>query len=110
MLVLKDIGLYLLAAFFEIVGCYAFLMAIKFDKSALWYAVGLVSLSIFAWALANVDIEFAGRAYAVYGGIYIISAVMWLWLVDKETPTQWDLIGTAVVLLGTAIIFVNAKS
>ncbi|OYX04459.1 MAG: hypothetical protein B7Z05_08365 [Thiotrichales bacterium 32-46-8] len=60
--------------------------------------------------VTRVDTAYAGRAYAVYGGIYIISAVMWLWLVDKETPTQWDLIGTAVVLLGTAIIFVNAKS
>ena len=106
---LKDISLYVLAALFEIVGCYAFLMAIKFDKHYLWYGVGVLSLVAFAWALAKVDIEFAGRAYAVYGGIYIVSAVMWLWLVEKETRSQWDILGTGIVLLGASIILINAK-
>jgi len=108
--VLKDILIYVMAAIFEIVGCYAFLMAIKFNKHYLWYVVGVLALVAFAWLLAKVDIEFAGRAYAVYGGIYIVSAVMWLWLVEKETPTQWDLLGTTMVLLGATIILVNAKS
>lgn len=85
-------------------------MAIKFDKSSLWYLVGMVSLATFAWMLANVDIEFSGRSYAVYGGIYIVAAVVWLWIVDNKMPSQWDLIGTAIVLIGTAIIFLNAQS
>ena len=32
------------------------------------------------------------------------SAVVWGWLVEKQQPDRWDLIGAAVCLLGMAII------
>lgn len=33
---------------------------------------GIAGLGLFAWALTRVDADFAGRAYAAYGGIYIL--------------------------------------
>ena len=65
------------AAVFEIAGCYTFWMWYKLDKSALWLIPGVLSLAIFGWILSLVEASFAGRAYAAYGGIYIVTALLW---------------------------------
>ncbi|MEP3650502.1 MAG: hypothetical protein ABJN17_02370, partial [Alloalcanivorax venustensis] len=39
------------------------------EKSPLWLVPGLVSLVLFAWLLSLVDTDYAGRAYAAYGGV-----------------------------------------
>jgi hypothetical protein len=46
----------------------------------------------------------AGRVYAVYGGVYVSVALVWLWLVDGVRPHVWDFVGVAVTLLGMSII------
>ena len=43
--------------------------------------------------------------YAAYGGVYIAISVLWLWLVDGVLPDRWDLVGTAIVLVGIAVIY-----
>jgi small multidrug resistance family-3 protein len=68
---------YLLAAVAEIAGCYAFWAWLHLDKSPLWLLPGLASLALFAWALTRIDADFAGRAYAAYGGIYILASLVW---------------------------------
>ena len=45
-----------------------------------------------------------GRVYAAYGGVYIFTALFWLWLVDGIRPGHWDIIGGMVAMLGMAII------
>lgn len=74
------------------------------QKSPLWAIPGAVSLVIFALALTRVDSEAAGRAYAAYGGVYILSSVLWLWTVEGVRPDRWDLAGAGVCLLGAALI------
>ena len=44
--------------------------------------IGVRSLVAFAWMLTRVDVAFAGRAYAAYGGIYIAASLGWLWIVE----------------------------
>jgi small multidrug resistance family-3 protein len=46
----------------------------------------------------------AARTYAAYGGIYVFSSIMWLWLVERQQPTLNDLIGVAIIMIGAAII------
>ena len=58
----KDFLFYSAAAFFEIFGCYAFWLALKLNKGNLWLSAGVVSLILFAWALAKIDVAFAGKA------------------------------------------------
>ena len=41
---------------------------------------GILALCAFAWLLTLVEAEHAGRTYAAYGGIYILSALGWLWI------------------------------
>lgn len=101
---MQALALYAAAALAEIFGCFAFWMWFRQDRSALWLAPGMVSLALFAWLLTFSPAEQAGRAYAVYGGVYIAASILWLWLVEGRRPDQWDLAGGAVCLVGAAII------
>ncbi|MGK2285372.1 YnfA family protein [Pedomonas sp. V897] len=98
------IGWYILAAAGEIAGCFAFWAWARLGKSVWWLLPGLASLAAFAFALTRVEADFAGRAYAAYGGIYITASILWLWAVEGHAPDRWDLTGAAVALLGAAII------
>jgi small multidrug resistance family-3 protein len=101
---LSTLAFYILAAFAEIGGCFAFWAVLRLGRSPLWLAPGAVSLALFAWALTRVDADAAGRAFAAYGGIYILASLVWLKMVEGVTPDRWDLIGGAICLGGAALI------
>jgi small multidrug resistance family-3 protein len=101
---MRTVALYAAAAAAEIGGCYAFWAWLRLGKPAVWAVAGVASLIAFAWLLTLVEVEAAGRAYAVYGGIYIAATLAWLRVVEGFAPDRWDLIGGAVALLGAAII------
>ena len=45
------------------------------------------------------------RIYAAYGGIFIVMAVLWGWIFEGIAPDRLDIIDSAIVLAGVAIIF-----
>ncbi len=45
-----------------------------------------------------------GRAYAAYGGVFVVMSLAWGAVVDRVTPDRYDVIGATVCLLGVAII------
>ena len=65
-------------------------------------------LALFAWLL-TLHPTAAGRVYAVYGGVYVATAIVWLWLIDGARPTVWDLTGATVALAGMAIIIAGVR-
>ena len=97
------LAVYVAAALAEIAGCFAF-WAWTRGQSGLWLAPGLVALTLFAWLLTRIDADFAGRAYAAYGGIYILCSLGWMALVEGATPTRWDLLGAGLCLIGAMVI------
>lgn len=102
--------IYLAAALAEIAGCFAFWAWLRLDKSPLWLVPGGVSLALFAYLLTLVDADQAGRAYAAYGGIYILSSLAWMWLAEGSRPDRWDIIGASICVLGAAIIFFGPRA
>lgn len=70
----------------------------------------MFSLAAFAYLLTLVDAEHAGRTYAAYGGVYILSAIAWMWLVEGARPDRWDVIGATVCLCGAAIILFGPRT
>lgn len=98
---------YVGAALAEIAGCFAFWAWLRMAKSAYWLVPGCASLALFAYLLTLIDTAHAGRAYAAYGGIYIASALMWLWLAEGVAPDQWDLAGAGLCLLGACVILLG---
>ena len=102
--------LYTLAALAEIAGCFAFWHWLRLGGSKLWLIPGCASLIAFAWLLTLVPSDAAGRAYAAYGGIYIVASLLWLWAVEGARPDRWDALGAAVSIAGAAIILLGPRS
>lgn len=104
-----NLVLYLAAALAEIAGCFAFWSWLRLDRPVWWLVPGLAALALFAGLLAFSPAAQAGRAYAAYGGVYILAALGWLWLVEGVRPDRWDLVGGAVSLAGAAIILLAPR-
>ena len=93
-----------IALIFRIGGFWSYF---RLGKSYLYLGIGFLSLVSFAYLLTRVNLEFAGRAYAVYGGIYIVSSLLWLYFVEKQEFNRWDLIGTTFCILGVFTILLG---
>jgi len=98
------VSIYAAAALAEIAGCFAFWAWLRSGYSAVWVGPGLLCLVVFAWLLTWSPGEFAGRAYAAYGGIYIAMSLLWLWLAEGQRPDRWDLVGAALCILGAGVV------
>ncbi|HEX2794707.1 MAG TPA: YnfA family protein [Croceicoccus sp.] len=101
--------IYIDAALAETVRGFAFWAWLRMDKSIWWLLPGMASLVAFAWLLTLVDAEHVGRTYAPYGGVYIVSALLWLWTVEGARPDRLDIMGAAVCLGGAAIILFGPR-
>jgi len=108
MFLVKTLGLFLITAIAEIVGCYLPYLWLRRGGPTWLLLPAAVSLGVFAWLLSLHPTE-AGRVYAAYGGVYVSTAILWLWLVDAVRPSAWDLIGVAVSLTGMGIIMLGSR-
>ena len=45
-----------------------------------------------------------GRAYAAYGGVFVVLSVLWGWGVDRVRPDRYDVMGALLCLVGVALI------
>ena len=95
---------YLGAALAEIAGCFAFWAWLRLDASPWWLLPGIFSLAVFAGLLTLADSAAAGRAFAAYGGVYIVASLAWLWAIEGLRPDRWDLAGALLCLLGAGLI------
>lgn len=106
---IKTLGLFVVTALAEIVGCYLPYLWLKEGRTAWLLVPAAASLALFAWLL-SLHPTAAGRVYAAYGGVYIGVAILWLWVVDRIVPTTTDWIGVGVALLGMAIIMFGPRA
>ena len=74
---MKVLGLFLITALAEIIGCYLPYLWLREGKSAWLLIPAALSLAAFAWLL-SLHPTAAGRVYAAYGGVYIFVAILWL--------------------------------
>ena len=51
-----------------------------------------------------------GRVYAVYGGVFIVLALLWGWSIDGIRPDRYDLIGAGIALFGVLIMMYWPRS
>ena len=103
MLILKTTTLFFVTALAEIIGCYLPYLWLKQGRSVWLLIPAALSLVLFAWLL-TLHPTGAGRTYAAYGGVYIGTAILWLWFIEGVKPDVWDMTGSLVALIGMGII------
>ncbi len=101
-------ALFVVTALAEIVGCFLPYLWLRKGGSPWLLVPAALSLSAFAWLL-SLHPTAAGRTYAAYGGVYVATAVFWLWLVEGRAPNRWDLVGASTCILGMAIIVLGSR-
>ncbi|WP_115556519.1 MULTISPECIES: YnfA family protein [Xanthomonas] len=106
---LTTLLLFVATAVAELVGCYLPYLCLRKGGSVWLLLPAALSLAVFVWLL-TLHPAASGRVYAAYGGVYIATALLWLWWVDRVTPTRWDLLGAGCCLLGMAIIMFSPRS
>ncbi|MFU8833181.1 MAG: YnfA family protein [Wenzhouxiangella sp.] len=100
---------FVLAALAEIGGCFTFWMWLRSGHSVWWIVAGMVSLALFAFFLTRAELQFAGRAFAAYGGIYIVASLVWLRSVEGERLIATDALGALLCLAGAAVILYGPR-
>ncbi|VEH88436.1 Uncharacterised BCR, YnfA/UPF0060 family [Neisseria animaloris] len=105
---LKTLLLFAATALAEIVGCYLPYVWLRQNGSPWLLLPAALSLAVFAWLL-TLHPTASGRVYAAYGGVYISTALLWLWAVDGVKPQITDWIGVALCLSGMAVIMAGAR-
>lgn len=99
-----SILLFILAGLAEIGGGYLVWLWLR-ESKPLWTGIaGALILVVYGIIPTFQRFPGFGRVYAAYGGVFIVLAVLWGWLVDKKTPDLYDWIGAAVCLAGVSIM------
>lgn len=99
----KTTGLFFITALAEILGCYLPWLWLR-QQGSVWLLVpATLSLIAFVWLL-TLHPAASGRVYAAYGGVYVATALAWLYWVDGVKLSVWDMVGAGLALLGMAII------
>lgn len=94
---------FVIAGLCEIGGGYLVWLSLREGKS-IWLAlIGVVILGLYG-AVPTLQPTNFGRAYAAYGGVFILLSISWGWLVDRIRPDKFDLLGGWVILLGVLIM------
>jgi len=104
MTTLRIVTLFALAALAEIGGAWLIWQSVR-ENRGWWFAlIGVVTLGAYGFIAALQPDAHFGRVLAAYGGVFVAGSLAWGIVVDGFRPTLWDYVGSAVALLGAAII------
>lgn len=103
MLAFRIVGLMLLGGLCEIGGGYLVWRWMREGSSIGVGAAGLAILGIYGIVVTWQPLPF-GRAYAAYGGVFVILSILWALALDGFRPDRWDWAGAMVILFGVAIM------
>ena len=100
---LRSIALFLSAGFLEIGGGYLVWLWLREGRGVLLGVLGGAILFAYGVVPTLQPAPF-GRAYAAYGGVFVVLSLAWGAVVARQTPDRFDVAGGLVCLAGVAVI------
>lgn len=95
---------FLLAGLCEIGGGYLVWLWLREDMS--WILGVLGGFVLFVYGIVpTFQQHHFHRIYSAYGGIFIVMALLWGWIIQGMKPDVFDTIGSIISLIGVMIIF-----
>ena len=107
-IIIITLGLFFVAAVLEIGGGYLVWQWIRERKGIVMGLIGGIILFVYG-IIPTLQPSHFGRTYAAYGGIFIISSIIWGMIVDKKKPDRFELIGSLIAVVGAVIIFYTPR-
>ncbi len=101
-------ALFFVAAIMEIGGGYLVWLWLREKKTYALGALGGIILFVYG-IIPTLQPAHFGRVYAAYGGIFIISSIIWGRIVDKKKPDRYEIIGSTIAVIGAAVIFYSPR-
>jgi len=102
--ILISVFFFLLAGICEIGGGYLVWLWLREDMS--WILGVLGGFVLFAYGIVpTFHPHHFHRIYSAYGGIFIVMALLWGWVIQGMRPDMFDIIGATISLIGVIIIF-----
>ena len=102
--VITSLAIFFAAALFEIGGGYMVWLWLREKKGLLLGLLGGIVLFVYG-IIPTLQPAHFGRVYAAYGGIFIVSSIIWGKVIDKKTLDRYEIIGALVTLIGVFVIF-----
>lgn len=99
----KTFSLFVLAALCEIGGAYLVWQWRRGGQPSLLALLGAGALFLYAFVQTAQSFSF-GRAFAAYGGVFIVTAALWGWWVGGRAPDRWDWLGIVICLIGAGVM------
>lgn len=106
--VLTSITLFFVAAVAEIGGGYMIWKWLRERKGLLFGIIGGIILFLYGVIPTFQPAQF-GRVYAAYGGIFIITSILWGMFIDRKKPDRYEVIGSVIAVMGAVIIFYSPR-
>ena len=103
-IIVSTLRIFFFAAILEIGGGYLVWRWLKDHKGKVLGFLGAIVLFCYGVVMTLQPADF-GKVYATYGGIFVISSIIWGFWIDKKKPDRFEIIGSAVVLIGVSVMF-----
>lgn len=104
MIIIITLTLFFAAALTEIGGGYLVWLWLRKNKKLLLGLIGAIILFTYGIILTLQPAHF-GRVYAAYGGIFIVSSIIWGVTIDKKRPDRYEILGSLIAFIGALMIF-----
>ena len=87
MLIAKSVGLFIVAALFEISGAWLVWQGMRQNRGLVWTGAGIIALGLYGFvATRQLDLQL-GRILAAYGGIFVAGSLAWGSFSTDSGPT-----------------------
>lgn len=104
MIIIITLALFFAAALTEIGGGYLLWLWLRKNKKLLLGLIGSIILFIYG-IIPTLQPAHFGRVYAAYGGIFIVSSIIWGVTIDKNRPDRYEILGSLIAFIGALMIF-----
>lgn len=99
----RSVTLFVLAGLLEIGGGYLVWLWLREGRGIVLGALGGLALFVYG-VIPTMQPAHFGRVYAAYGGVFVVLSLLWGWWIDKHRPDAPEIAGSALCILGVAII------
>lgn len=109
MIAARSVALFVLAALFEIGGCWLVWRGLRDHRGLGWIGAGVAALGVYGFiATLQPDSHF-GRVLAAYGGVFVAGSLLWAAIADGYRPDRFDVIGALICLAGVGVIMYGPR-